>query len=152
MTRSSGHEETFSPISGSGRVSLLPFLFVRILQSTLTENSILKTWSSGHEEAFSEMSGSGMVSLLGSTTKAPMTKFPGDKIPRVKILRVNISQRQNPTGKNLPVTKSPKFYESQKLRMTQSPVQAPILGRHVGACATILGCMRYYNRLRALLY
>ena len=30
--------------------------------------------------------------------------------------------------------------------------QAPILGRHVSACATILGCMRYYIRLRALLY
>ena len=64
MTRSSGHEETFSPISGSGRVSLLPFLFVRILQSTLTENSILTTRSSEHEETFSQISVSGMVSLL----------------------------------------------------------------------------------------
>ena len=64
MTRSSGHKETFSPISGSGRVSLLPFLFVRILQSTLTENSILTTRSSEHEETFSQILVSWMVSLL----------------------------------------------------------------------------------------
>ena len=30
--------------------------------------------------------------------------------------------------------------------------QAPILGRHVSACATILGSVRYYIRLRALCY
>ena len=64
MTRSSGHKDTFSPISGSGRVSLLPFLFVRILQSTLTENSIITTRSSEHEETFSQILVSWMVLLL----------------------------------------------------------------------------------------
>ena len=29
--------------------------------------------------------------------------------------------------------------------------KAPTLGRHVSACATTLSCVRYYNRLRALL-
>ena len=34
---------------------------------------------------------------------------------------------------------------------TEGP-KAPTLGRHVSACATILGCVRYYIRLLALLY
>ena len=30
--------------------------------------------------------------------------------------------------------------------------QAPILGRHVSVCASMLGCVHYYIRLYALLY